>query len=453
MADLLSESPLNPKQRDYVRIFQKAGANLLRLINDILDLSKVESGHFELESQNIDLGELLEKTIEMMAPRARERGLDLTLEISPDVGWGLVGDPNRLRQVLINLLGNALKFTPRGSVTLRVEPDPAASPEWLRFSVADTGIGIAADKVGMIFESFTQADSSTTRKYGGTGLGLSISKGLVELMGGRIGCTSQAGQGSTFFFTAPFEISKEMESAEPVEPPIAVIPRAAPTEGSSTRILIVEDCEENLILTKAYLEDCGFELDFAENGQIAVERAMAWDPHVVLMDLQMPVMDGLQATRAIRQWESETRTHRRAILALSAHAAAEEIRGSLEAGCTEHLTKPIKRATLLQAIARHLTGIIRVVPPAGFEELVPGYLASVRRDMETILMDVDSKDCKTAGRLGHHFKGSGEGYGFPEIARTGAALELAAMAADPDKIRAQIYALAAYLDCVEVVVG
>jgi PAS domain S-box-containing protein len=449
MADLLAESPLDVKQRDYVRIFQKAGGNLLRLINDILDLSKVESGHFELESMAFDLHALLEKTIEIMTPQARERRLDLSLEISPDVALGLVGDANRLRQVLLNLLGNALKFTHRGSVTLSVE---RGDPGWLRFSVADTGIGIAADKVEFIFQSFTQADSSTTRKYGGTGLGLSISKGLVELMGGRIGCISEVGKGSSFFFTAPFETYQEKESTEFTEPAAVAIQRARPAENSTTRVLIVEDCEENLILTKAYLEDCGFELDFAENGQIAVERAISWNPHVVLMDLQMPVMDGLQATRAIRQWEAETDAHRMPILALTAHAAEEEIKRSLEAGCTEHLTKPIKRATLLEAISRHIAGTIRIVPPAGFEDLVPGYLASVRRDMDTILAGVDSKDCKAAGLLGHHLKGSGEGYGFPEITRTGAALELAAITADQNEIRAQVRGLAAYLDRVEVVV-
>jgi len=185
MADLLSESSLHEEQRGYVDIFQKAGANLLALINDILDLAKVESGHFELESIGFDLRALLENLIEMMASRSQDRGLRLVLEILPDVPSGLVGDPNRLRQILLNLIGNALKFTERGSVTLRVEQDPNRASDWLRFSVIDTGIGIAADKAEMIFDRFTQADSSTTREYGGTGLGLAISRGFAELMGGR----------------------------------------------------------------------------------------------------------------------------------------------------------------------------------------------------------------------------------------------------------------------------
>ena len=283
--------------------FQLAGENLLDLINDILDLSKVESGHMELESIGFDLRPLLEKIIEMMGLRAH--GLELTLDVLPGVPLGLVGDPNRLRQILVNLVGNALKFTEQGSVTLRVEPDPGGAAGWLRFSVVDTGIGIAADKTEMIFDRFTQADSSTTRKYGGTGLGLAISKGLAELMGGRIGCSSELGKGSTFFLAAPFEFQNESQPSEVAAPAAIAVPPAAPA-GPVSRILIVEDSEYNLVLMQAYLKDCGFELDFAENGQIAVEKVMSGHPHLVLMDLQMPVMDGLEATRAIRQWEAET---------------------------------------------------------------------------------------------------------------------------------------------------
>jgi PAS domain S-box-containing protein len=453
MADLLSESSLHDEQRDYVRIFQKAGANLLDLINDILDLSKVESGRLELESIGFDLTALLEKIIEMMASRAGDRGLQLTLDIQPGVPSGLVGDPNRLQQILINLIGNALKFTERGSVTLRVQPEPEGAAGWLQFEVVDTGIGIAADKTKMIFDRFTQADSSTTRKYGGTGLGLAISTGLVELMGGRIGCASEVGKGSTFFLTAPFGVRTEVETSVMAEPAALPIPAAGPAgQEPAFRILIAEDSEFNLALTKAYLKDCGFELDVAENGKIAVEKVISGNPHLVLMDLQMPVLDGLAATRAIRQWEAKTHAHPVPILALTADAAREGLGNSLEAGCNEHLTKPIKKATLLEAISRHLSRKIRITPPPGIEGLVPTYLASVRRDMNEILAGVDSKDCKIARRLGHQFKGSGEGYGFAEITRVGTVVELAAIASNEDEIRRQILALATYLDRVEIVV-
>jgi two-component system sensor histidine kinase/response regulator len=228
MADLLSESALYPQQREYVHIFQKNGASLLELINNILDLSKVESGHVELESIGFDMGALLEKVIEILAPQARDRCLGLSLEVLPGVPMGLTGDPTRLRQILINLIGNALKFTEQGSVTLRVEPVPGRAPGWLRFNVTDSGIGVAPDKAEMIFDSFTQADSSTTRKYGGTGLGLAISKGFVELMGGRIGCTSALGKGSAFFFTARFEIRDDMEIKESAEPAAIATSQAGP---------------------------------------------------------------------------------------------------------------------------------------------------------------------------------------------------------------------------------
>jgi PAS domain S-box-containing protein len=377
MADLLSESSLLGEQRDYVQIFQKAGANLLHLINDILDISKVESGHCELEAIGFDLRALLEKIVEMMASQAQDRGLQLTLDVLPGVPSGLVGDANRLQQILVNLVGNALKFTERGSVTLRVESDPRGMAGWLRFNVVDTGIGIAANKTEIIFERFTQADSSTTRKYGGTGLGLAISKGLVELMGGRIGCTSEIGKGSTFFLTAPFDIRKEIAGSGNAETDTSPIPPAAfETVRPVTRILIVEDSEFNVLLMKAYLKQSGFEIEVAENGQIGVDKVISNRPDLVLMDLQMPVMGGLEATRAIRDWEAKNRLPPIPILAVTAHAAGDGAVTSLEAGCSEHLTKPIKKATLMNAISHHLDARVRIVPPSETEDSVPTVLAT-----------------------------------------------------------------------------
>jgi two-component system, sensor histidine kinase and response regulator len=452
MADLLSESPLQEEQRGYVEIFQKAGANLLALINDILDLAKVESGRFELESIDFDLRALLEKIVEMMRSRAQDRGLQLTLEILPDVPSGLVGDPNRLRQILLNLIGNALKFTERGSVTLRVERDPGGAAGWLRFNVIDTGIGIAADKSEMIFDRFTQADSSTTRQYGGTGLGLAISKGFAELMGGELGCVSELGQGSTFYFAAPFAIHGEMAALESAAPAAAIRPEKTGGQEGITRVLLAEDSEYNVLLVRAYLKNSSIDLEVAENGKIAVEKVISSRPDLILMDLQMPVMDGLEATRAIRQAEGRTGARPIPILALTADAGEEAVARSLFAGCSEHLSKPIKRTTLLDAIARHLHGIIRITPPEGIEGLVPNYLASIRRDMATMMTAIGEQDCGIAGRLGHQFKGTGHGYGFPEIAQAGTAIELAARSANEGEIRRQILSLAAYLDRVEVVV-
>ncbi len=453
MADLLSETSLEEEQRGYVRIFQKAGANLLDLINDILDLSKVESGRFELESIRFDLGVLLEKIIEMMLLRAHDRSLQLILDVRPGAPLMIAGDPKRLRQILINLVGNALKFTERGSVTLRVEPEPGGTPGWLRFSVVDTGIGIATDKAEMIFERFTQADSSTTRKYGGTGLGLAICKGMAELMGGRIGCVSKLGQGSTFFFTVPFEIRKDGENPAIAETSETQVSSVGFSKGPGvSRILIAEDSEYNVALFRAYLKGGDFELDFAENGKIAVEKVMSGNFNLVLMDLQMPVMDGLEATRAIREWEAKSHATAIPILALTAHAAGEGTGNSLDAGCTEHLTKPIRKATLLAAISRHIGAPIWITPAEGIEALVPSYLVSVRRDLDKMLAAINAKDCKIAITLGHQLKGTGQGYGFAEITRTGAAIESAGVAGDEERIRSQILGLASYLDRVEIVV-
>ena len=453
MADLLSESSLHEEQRGYVDISQKAGANLLALISDILDLAKVESGRFELESINFDLRALLEKIIDMMLSRAQDRGLRLTLEIRPDVPSGLVGDPNRLRQILLNLIGNALKFTEQGSVTLRVEPDPGGTPGWLRFNVIDTGIGITADKSEMIFDRFTQADSSTTRQYGGTGLGLAISKGFAELMSGQLGCISELGKGSTFYLALPFAIRSEMAIPESAGPSAAIIqPQKTDSQEGISRVLLAEDSEYNVLLVRAYLKNSGIELEVAENGKIAVEKVLSTRPDLILMDLQMPVMDGLEATRAIRQVEARTGARPVPILALTADAGQEAVARSLFAGCSEHLSKPIKRITLLEAIARHIHGVIRITPPEGLESLVPNYLASVRRDMATMMTGIDAQDCEIAGRLGHQFKGTGHGYGFPEIAQAGTAIEQAARSANEGEIRKQILSLAAYLDRVEVVV-
>jgi PAS domain S-box-containing protein len=453
MADLLSESPLQEEQRGYVEIFQKAGANLLALINDILDLAKVESGRFELESIDFDLRALLEKIAEMMLSRARDRGLELTLEILPDMPSGLVGDPNRLRQILLNLIGNALKFTERGSVTLRVERDAGGAAGRLRFNVIDTGIGIAGEQLEMIFDRFTQADSSTTRQYGGTGLGLAISKGFAELMGGELGCVSELGKGSTFYLAAPFAIRSEMTTTPETVSHAAVIgPEKGDPQEGITRVLLAEDSEYNVLLIRAYLKNSGIHLDVAENGKIAVEKVISCRPDLILMDLQMPVMDGLEATRAIRQAEARTGARPLPILALTADAGQEAVSRSLFAGCSEHLSKPIKRTTLLEAIARHIHGIIRITPPEGIEGLVPNYLASIRRDMAAMMTAIGEQDCEIAGRLGHQFKGTGHGYGFPEIAQAGTAIEVAARSANEGEIRRQILSLAAYLDRVEVVV-
>jgi two-component system, sensor histidine kinase and response regulator len=489
MADLLWETDLTADQRKYLRIFRRAGGNLLNLINDILDLSKVEVGHLELESTDFDLSDLVEKAIEILAMRANEKDLELACHLSPDVPCAVIGDPNRLHQILINLISNAIKFTDSGSVTVRVTQDPERPmPGAIRFSVSDTGIGIPSDKLHAIFDSFTQAHVSTTRKYGGTGLGLTISRQLAELMNGRIWVESRFGEGSTFHCcvqlvvqssptlpldNAPilpqgirtlvvddhatnrlilretlaalgaevtdtasgpeaiaewrrasvsmqpyrlalldcrmpemdgFQVVEEIRKANASQDltivmlashhwaddiartydmglggylikPIrrsdllqtisialdrskgiqyevgpARLAATPPIEPRALRILLVEDSPDNQVLIRSYLKGTPYRFDIADHGAIALELFKNGYYDLILMDMQMPVMDGYEATRAIRAWEREHDLPPIQVIALTALALKEDGIKILDAGCNAHMTKPIKKHTLLEVL-------------------------------------------------------------------------------------------------------
>ena len=490
MTDLLSETPLTPEQKEYLRVTRTAGDTLLALINDILDLSKVEAGQIKLEKVDFDLGELAEETAELLAAPAHDKGLELVCQISAGVPTLLVGDPVRLRQIITNLVSNAVKFTGSGEVVVRIQNDPAATEAGsLRFQVSDTGIGIPPGKLETIFDSFTQVDSSTTREYGGTGLGLTICRRLVELMDGKIWVDSEVGGGSTFYFTVRLEIQNEplkslppcwetitkvntlivddnstnrmilkemlttwgfsavlvddgyqalaeldrarrdekpyqlllldrrmpgmdgFEVAEHIkqdlgivditimmltsdnrandiarcqqlgisrylvkpvrrsdllraitaamglmetaaEPP-AVAALVTHVDQRALRILLAEDSQDNRLLIQSYLKKTLYQIDVAENGEKAVERFTSKEYDLVLMDMQMPVMDGYHATKSMREWETERGVRPTPILALTAHALSEDAQKSLGAGCTGHLTKPIKKVTLMEAIYEH----------------------------------------------------------------------------------------------------
>ena len=460
IADLLAKTPLNPEQDKYVQIFRRAGDNLLNLINDILDLSKVEASQLELERTDFSVKDHLEKVTEMVAGRAREKGLALVCEIAPNVPADLVGDPTRLRQVLINLLGNAIKFTESGEVALRVAPDADSSvPTALRFTVSDTGIGIPSEKLGQVFEPFTQADSSTTRRFGGSGLGLTISKRLVELMGGRIWAESRVGEGSVFAFAVPFETwaAADRRTAAPAGTGFnAPLP--------ALRILLAEDFPDNCTITMAYLEDTPYRVDIAENGAIACEKFIAGRYDLVLMDRQMPIMDGLTATRTIRAWEQANDRLPTPIIALTASALKRDREMCLAAGCTAFLTKPIKQEVLLQAIKDRST----VAPTASQEEssrketifvranpkiadLMPVFLRNCRQNVVAMLDALDRGDFETVAILGHGMRGAGGSYGFQTITDIGAALEQVAESADNNAARKWVGELSGYLDRVEII--
>ncbi len=462
IADLLAKTLLSPEQDNYVQIFRRAGDNLLHLVNDILDLSKVEASQLELERTGFSLTDLLEKVREMMAIRADEKGLALVCEIAPRVPTDLVGDPTRLQQVLLNLMGNAIKFTESGQVALRVTSDAdSRHPGALRFTISDTGIGIPEDKLGTVFERFTQADSSTTRRYGGSGLGLTISKRLVELMGGRIWVESGVDEGSVFSFAVPLEIWADAT-------PGAVVPVGTATEPPlpALRILLVEDSPDNRTITLAYLKHTPYRVDIAENGAIACEKFAAADYDLVLMDRQMPVMDGLTATRAIRKWELANRRAPTPIIALTAAALKGDREKCLAAGCTAFLTKPIKQEVLLQAIrersivalsssklesSRKEAILVRGNP--SFADLIPGFLRNREQDVIAIQAALERGDFETVKSLAHGMRGAGGSYGFQAITDIGAALEEAAETADTEASRRWVGELSSYLDRVEVVSG
>ncbi len=484
MADLLLDSELDGEQRGYVETFQRAGGSLLDLINDILDLSKVEAGQLELHPIPFDLHAQLKDATVILGGRAREKGIGMRSVIGEGVPRFLVGDPKRLRQILVNLLGNAVKFTDRGGVELRTQLiDRTGGAARMRFSVIDTGCGIPPEAQQAIFDPFSQADSSVTRRYGGTGLGLTICRRLLGLMGGRIWLESEPGVGSRFFFevTLPVDeidraaalynegvidlsgrsillvddnltnqlIFKEMlersgcrvttasdtaeaqlhldrafDEGRPFDLalldyhmpevhgfkfaerlkvsahfgrlPILVLSSddrremvlqaqrigvrylvkplrqsallsavkeelasgggdEAPAHGRGLRILLAEDSPDNVALIRAYLKRTGHTLEVVENGRLAVARLRAESYDLVLMDMQMPEMDGYSATRAIR--EREAGGPRTPILALTAHALVGDADKSLAAGCDEHLVKPIKKAQLLSVLERYAAEI------------------------------------------------------------------------------------------------
>ena len=452
IADLLAKTELTPEQDKFVQIFRRSGDNLLNLINDILDLSKVEALQLDLERTGFLLSDHLEKVIEMVAPRAQEKKLTLTCAIAPGVNNDLIGDPTRLRQVLLNLLGNAIKFTQSGSVVLAVEPheDPTA-PTMLRFTVTDTGIGIPPEKQATVFERFTQADSSTTRRFGGSGLGLTISRRLVELMGGQIWVQSDIEKGSEFAFAVPFE-------AWPAEgrPVAAAVLAGSDTPLPALRILMAEDSPDNITIALAYLEATPYEVTVAETGDVACELFMAGHYDLVLMDRQMPGMDGLAATRLIRAWEKANDRRPTPIIALTASALKGDRETCLAAGCTAYLTKPIKEDALLQAI--HDYSVAEAAPPLAdtddkstraarrLARQIPAYLLNCRHNVVSMTEALNRVDFQTVIILGHNLRGSGGAFGFQAITDFGAGLEFAAEAADLAGSREWVRELSGYLD-------
>jgi signal transduction histidine kinase/CheY-like chemotaxis protein len=347
MADLLAETQLNPEQTKYVEIFKKTGTALLNIINDILDLSKIEAGSIKLEYINFDIRELADRLKDVINLRATQKNIEFKMRLDPALPATLNGDPTRLYQILSNLLLNSIKFTGKGMVSFDiVREEIRNSIAIIRFEIVDTGIGIPQDILPNLFKAFQQADSSTTRQFGGTGLGLAIVKNLTDLMSGSVEVYSKEGSWTRFIVKISFLIAEEriMQKTEVIDYK-ALIPK--------TRLLLVDDADDNRLLIKAYLKSFP-QITITErvNGQDALVTVTSGEVFdLIFMDMQMPVMDGYESTRKIREWESKENTSQRnKIIALTAHAMAEEKEKTKRAGCDIHMSKPVKKIEILKLI-------------------------------------------------------------------------------------------------------
>jgi signal transduction histidine kinase/DNA-binding response OmpR family regulator len=610
MADLLNESALDSEQQQYLEIMELNSDALLGIINDIIDLSKVDAGRIDLEEIRFSIIDLLEETAEMMALKAHEKGLELHAVLAPEIPVKLVGDLTRLRQILVNFIGNAIKFTAQGEIIVRCAINNKASNEDkeidLLFSVSDTGIGVPEDKLESIFERFGQADTSITREFGGAGLGLTISKKLCELMRGVMWVESEVGRGSTFYFTvkvkklpgsvktvstlyepldnlkilladnngtnrtilreilqgwnvevddagdgatalkfrkkadqeeAPygfallncrmpvmdgFQLAKQFledpganivtglmitydeqrvnperykeagikaSLAKPVKRAelhkflgdisadsefISLTAAKAAQEPlpdmgaiEPITVLLAEDYTHNQMVVQQYLKNTPVKLDIAENGAQAVEKFKATAYDLILMDIQMPVMDGYTAVKEIRKIEKERNISPAPIIAISAYALKEEIDGSLEAGCNEHLTKPLKKAVLLKTLSRYTNVIPRpektgtqpgvigmqdehICLDQDFAGFIPKFLEDVHESIRFMAEALGKNDYEFILKTSHRIKGAGGGYGLNPVSEFSRAIETAAREKNKTEIRKQLKKLTRYLQHIKI---
>lgn len=348
IAEVLSTVKYTEEEKKYLLSLQSSANSLLDTINDILDFSKIEAGKMELENTVFSLRNLVEITVNNFAYLAREKGLNLLCHIKEEVPENIFGDPVRLRQILVNLIGNSLKFTEKGSVEVKVEKlNNDANKVVLRFSVSDTGIGILSEKVDDLFNSFEQLDGSTTRKYGGTGLGLAIVKSIITIMGGTIEVQSEPGVGSIFFFEIPFQVSENSEIHDQT-----VLPDTD-FLFENIKILLAEDNSVNQMFMQKLLEKNKLKVDIAENGKKVLEKFAENTYDLILMDIQMPEMDGCEATSAIRQIEIN-REKRTPIIALTANVTEDDRNRCIQCGMDDFLSKPVKFKNLMVCIKKHL---------------------------------------------------------------------------------------------------
>jgi len=459
MARLALSRETDSRQLDYLEKILMSGEHLLGIIDDILDFSKIEAGKFQIENANLDLRSVMDSLASLMGGKAAAKGLKLIVEVDPALPVRLRGDPLRLRQVLLNFADNAIKFTAQGEVAISARKVGEGSDGCeVRFEVRDSGIGMNATELAMLFRSFQQTDGSVTRKYGGTGLGLSISKRLVELMGGEVGVASEPGRGSTFWFR--LRLDDGVQDGAPVMPP-ASDRRETQSALRSTRILLAENNLFNQQVAREFLELAGCVVQVANDGAEALALLRREHFDCVLMDVQMPVMDGLEATRQIR---ANPAFATMPVIALTANALEEERQHCVNAGMNDFITKPVRPEILYATLAKWLS---RQMPPLSvpngrkevmkdarqqtaamdfsvLAELVGGdrekmrrlaykFLDTTRQDMDKVAAALAGNDAAQLKAMGHHIKSPAAmmgAMGFAELCR---ALEI--NAEDKDKAR------------------
>jgi PAS domain S-box-containing protein len=462
ISDYLLRADLRSEQRELIQRCMHAADGLLRLIEDLLLAAKTESGTLRLVTESFPLREIVVEATDLLRTEAERKHLSLVLVLSPALPTHVRGDAHRIQQVLLNLIRNAIKFTEQGGITVAVTAaSDSRRTHLIQFTVADTGVGIDPAQCSMIFDRFTQADSRANRQYGGVGLGLSISKRLVELMGGRIWIESEQGNGSRFSFTVPLQSQPQGESRAPsvLPSPTPVVRAQGPAPAGLPRgldILLAEDSVESQEIVRLYLSSTPHRLHCANSGNRVLTLFKEGRYDLVFMDLHMPEMDGLTATRRIRAWETAQGRARCPILALTANGMLEAQRESLEAGCDDFLTKPIKMEPLLAAIQRYVPvetprdhGGNRSPLDETLDMMRPTFLANRRRDVVALQAAISSGNFDQIRRIGHQIKGLAGSYGLDAIGTIGNGIEEAALGKDIHGIAQRVADLVAALQAAQ----
>ncbi|NNE99105.1 MAG: response regulator [Pyrinomonadaceae bacterium] len=467
--ELLLESDLSADQRHYAQMLRKSTDLLRHIVNDILDYSKIEAGRTRLEGVDFDISDLMAEIRDLFAPSADKKRLKLTVEIAEDIPSPLQADTNKIRQILNNLVNNAIKFTSSGSVSIGVamgELEPDSDSVVLKFSVSDTGIGIEKEAQSKLFQPFEQADDSTTRLFGGTGLGLAISKKFVELLGGEIGVESDAGKGSTFWFTVEAKIADEAKSTQ--QPGQTAKALEEDVRDSDLRILVVEDNQINREVTIKMLQQMGLAAEWAENGLKSVDMVSENEFDLIFMDCQMPVMDGFEATRKIRQ--NPEKTGHPKIIALTASTAIEDSIKCLDAGMDDYLSKPFTKNDLTSVISGHFQlkgqsenldfeseflqhSLSDIVKPSTLEnfreiesngdkeftkEILDLFAKHTEEQLDEIWVAFSKEDLDDLEKRAHNLKGSSANVGLETLQKRFEKLELMVRRKDLKAIEEQI---------------